>query len=104
VFNYQHCRAQSVSENCFGLLTQKCCICQRWLQQTPEHTDKVILAICAVHIFLRDDSLLFPDDKFEPGNVAFSILSHVGRNSTMEALNVRDLLSVYFTSTEGAVE
>jgi hypothetical protein len=35
----------------------------------------------------------FPDEEYEPGNMAFSLLSHVGDNSTVEAMNVRDLFS-----------
>jgi hypothetical protein len=35
--------------------------------------------------------------------VAFSILSHVGGNSTVEAMNVRDLFSQYFISPEGSI-
>jgi hypothetical protein len=95
VFNYWHSRARRVSENCFGLFVQKFCIYQRRLQQNPEHIDKVILATCVLHNFLRDDSESFPDE-YEPGNVAFSILSHVRGNSTVEAMNVRDLFSQYF--------
>jgi hypothetical protein len=86
------------------LLVQKFRVYQRRLQQTPEHIDKVILATCVLHNFLRDDSVSFPGEEHEPGNVAFSILSHVGGNSTVEAMNARDLFSQYFVSPEGSVE
>jgi hypothetical protein len=36
--------------------------------------------------------------------MAFSILPHDGGNSTVEALNVRDLFSEYFISPVGSVE
>jgi hypothetical protein len=104
VFNYLHSRGHRVSENCFGLLVRKFRIYQRRLQETPEHTDKVILATCALHNFLRDDSVSFPDEECEANNIAFSILPHVGGNSTVEALNVRDLFSEYFISPVGSVE
>jgi hypothetical protein len=86
------------------LLVQKFRIYQRRFQQNPKHIDKVILATCALHNFLRDNSVSFPDEEYEPGDVAFSILSHVGGNSTVEAMNVRDLFSQYFVSPEGSVE
>jgi hypothetical protein len=104
VFNYRHSRARRVSENCFGLLVQEFRIYQRRLQQNPEHIDKVILATCALQNFLRDDSVSFPDEEYDPDYVAFGILSHVGGNSTVEAMNVRDMFSQYFVSPEGSVE
>jgi hypothetical protein len=43
-------------------------------------------------------------DFYEPGNVAFSILSPVADNSIVKAINVRDLFSEYFVSPEAPVE
>jgi hypothetical protein len=100
VFNYLHSRGRRESENCFGLLVRKFCIYQRRLQQTPEHIDTVILVTYALHNFLRDDSVSFPDEECETNNMAFRI----GGNSTVEALNVTDLYSEYFTSPVGSVE
>jgi hypothetical protein len=93
VFNYRHSRARRDPENSFALLVQKFRIYQRRIQQTPEHIDKVILATYALHKFLRDDSVSFPDEEYEANNMEFSILPHAGGNSTVEALNVRDLYS-----------
>jgi hypothetical protein len=104
VFNYRHSTVRQVSENCYGFLVQKFRIYQRRLQQNPEHIDAVILATCVLHNFLRDDSVSFPDEEYEPGNVALSTLSHVGGNSTVEAMNVRDLFSQHFVSPESSVE
>jgi hypothetical protein len=46
----------------------------------------------------------FPDEEYEPGNMAFSLLSHVEANSTVEATSVWDLFSEYFISPKGSVE
>jgi hypothetical protein len=51
-----------------------------------------------------DDSESFPDEEYDADYVAFGILSHVGGNRTVEAINVRDLFSQYFVSPEGSVE
>ncbi|XP_050305580.1 uncharacterized protein LOC126742819 [Anthonomus grandis grandis] len=52
-FNYRLSRARRLSENVFGILTQVFKIYQRRLKMSPEHVDKVILATCCLHNFLR---------------------------------------------------
>lgn len=56
IYNYRLSRARRVSENSFGILTKRFRIYQRRLQIIPEHMDKVVLATCCLHNFLRSDT------------------------------------------------
>lgn len=56
IFNYRLSRARRLSENVFGILSQKFRIYQRRLQMSPEHIDNIILATCCLHNFLRGNS------------------------------------------------
>jgi hypothetical protein len=105
VFNYRLGRARRVSENCFDLITQKFRVFQRRLQQTPEHVNKIVLATCVLHNFLRVDIISFPDEEENnQGNSALQPLPHIGGNSAVQALQVRDHFSDYFVSPAGSVE
>lgn len=109
IFNYRLSRARRISENAFGILTQKFRIFQRRLQMKPEHIDKVVLAACCLHNFLKSESSPsdadLKDGSDRQENVsAFQNLEHVGGNVTNEALQVRDKFRSYFMSKDGAVE
>nr|CAI5854720.1 unnamed protein product [Callosobruchus analis] len=62
-FNYRLSRARRLSENAFGILTQVFRIYQRRLKMNPEHVDKIILATCCLHNFLRP--ALIPVQSFD---------------------------------------
>jgi hypothetical protein len=49
IYNYRLSRACRVVENAFGILTQKFRIFYGRIQLSPENTDKVIMAACALH-------------------------------------------------------
>ncbi|XP_046472514.1 uncharacterized protein [Neodiprion pinetum] len=57
IFNYRLSRARRISENAFGILSQKFRIYQRRIKMKPEHVDNVVLATCCLHNFLRNDAL-----------------------------------------------
>jgi hypothetical protein len=48
IFNYQLRRACRVSENCYGILTQKFQLIQYWLWQNHKNIYKIILASCVM--------------------------------------------------------
>nr|CAI5835505.1 unnamed protein product [Callosobruchus analis]CAI5854414.1 unnamed protein product [Callosobruchus analis] len=102
-FNYRLSRARRLSENAFGILTQVFRIYQRRLKMNPEHVDKIILATCCLHNFLRP--ALIPVQSFDNNlnNDNIQNLRRVGGNATVEAMSIRDTFANYFSSPEGAV-
>lgn len=53
VFNYRLSRARNCVENTFGLISSRFRLLQRAINLTPENTSYAVLAICAIHNFLR---------------------------------------------------
>nr|CAI5846090.1 unnamed protein product [Callosobruchus analis] len=102
-FNYRLSRARRLSENAFGILTQVFRIYQRRLKMNPEHVDKIILATCCLHNFLRP--ALIPVQSFDNNlnNDNIKNLRRVGGNATVDAMSIRDTFANYFSSPEGAV-
>lgn len=56
IFNYRLSRARRVSENTFGILAWIFGVFLRAINQTPDRTDKVVWAACAIHNWLRQTS------------------------------------------------
>lgn len=54
IFNYRLSRARRVSENIFGILSQKFQLYNRRLKLKPENADKIILTTCILHNYIRD--------------------------------------------------
>jgi len=61
IFNYRLSRARRVSENVFGILSQKFQLYNRRLKLKPENADKIILTTCILHNYLRDYSINVQD-------------------------------------------
>lgn len=104
IFNYRLSRARRVSENAFGILVQKFRIYQRKLQISPEHLDKVVLATCCLHNFLKDDDS--PWVSTEDGQVTndgLVDLPGIGGNSSRSSIDIREQFKNYFTSDAGSV-
>jgi len=106
IYNYRLSRARRVVENAFGILTQKFRIFYGRIQLSPENTDKVIMAACALHNYLRNDRSV---EGFEIGNTDPTVLSHyfttfrrLGGNPSEEATSVREKYRDYFENV-GAV-
>ncbi|KAJ8968228.1 hypothetical protein NQ314_002396 [Rhamnusium bicolor] len=107
IFNYRLSRARRLTENVFGILTQKFRIYQRRLQMSPEHIDNVILATC-LRNFLRGNLHAIeidPSNNNQQTNNVSTIhdLRNVGGKATEEALHIREEFKNYFCTT-GAVD
>jgi len=53
VFNYRLSRARNCVENTFGLISSRFRLLQRAINLNPEKASYAVLAICAIHNFLR---------------------------------------------------
>ena len=58
IYNYRLSRARRVVENAFGILTQKFRLFYGRIQLSPENADKVVLAACGLHHYLRNDVIV----------------------------------------------
>lgn len=103
VYNYRHSRARRVSENAFGILSQKFRIYYRTINLSPENVDNVILATCCLHNFLRDDPVNITNESQSTGQLQLLDLPRVGGNFTTSAFEVRDKFKSYFNSDMGSV-
>ena len=66
VTNYRISRARRVSENAFGILGNRFGIFSSAMQLSPENVEKVTLASCVLHNFLREKS---PASYTPPGSL-----------------------------------
>jgi hypothetical protein len=118
IFNYRLSRARRISENVFGILTSRFRIFQRPISLEPAKACFVVLAVCALHNFLRakqsSRNLYTPPGSFDederpgewrnetrPNSVSNCAQQSGNRNST-DARNVRDEFCDYF-NTNGQV-
>ena len=53
IFNYRLSRTRRVSDNAFGILTQKFRIYQRRIKLKPENVDLIVMTTCILHHFIR---------------------------------------------------
>jgi hypothetical protein len=99
IFNYRHSRARRLVECTFGILVNKWRIFHRPLDVGEQFCDSIIMCCCVLHNFVRmKDGIHFPDTLYECtlDNVSFGVSEHRGAD-------VRQYLSTYFTTPEGAV-
>jgi hypothetical protein len=54
IYNYRLSRSRRVVENAFGILTLKFWLFYGRIQLSPENADKVVLAACVLHHYLRN--------------------------------------------------
>ncbi|XP_046472544.1 uncharacterized protein [Neodiprion pinetum] len=104
IFNYRLSRARRISENVFGILTQKFRIYQRRIKLSPEHVDSVILATCCLHNFLMNDDPPIRQSVHDSGAYTLNPMGNIGGNATAEAIAVRDKFKDYFNSAAGSVD
>ncbi|XP_031332700.1 protein ALP1-like [Photinus pyralis] len=104
IFNYRLSRARRVSENAFGILSQKFQLYNRRLKLKPENADKVILATCILHNYLRDCSNI-PDFENNPNTgINLQNIPRQGGSAVNTAFTIRDRFREFFTSEHGRVE
>jgi hypothetical protein len=53
IYNYRHSRARRVVENAFGIISVRFRVLRKPLLLEPERAEKVVLACCYLHNFLR---------------------------------------------------
>lgn len=53
VYNYRHCRARRISENAFGILTNRFRIFSRAIFLEPNKVVKIVKACCSLHNWIR---------------------------------------------------
>lgn len=122
IFNYRLSRARRISENAFGILSNRFRVFQTPMQLSVDNTEKVVLASCALHNFLRENS---PSKYTPPGSFDYedletgltqdgswrsetqTLLPQIrlgGVNTyTFDAKEVREEFCSYFNSVEGSV-
>jgi len=118
IFNYRLSRARRISENAFGILVSKFRIFERPIPLIPHKVDKIVLACCAIHNWLRKTNQAYlppglidhEDYNYENTNgswrqnqsciVDFQPTYH--RNACTNAKKIRDDYCAYFNG-EGAV-
>ena len=66
IFNYRLSRARRIVENAFGILANRFRIFLSPIQVCPENVEKITLASCVLHNFLRDKAPLYsPKDSID---------------------------------------
>lgn len=100
IYNYRLSRARRVAENAFGTLTQKFRLFYGRIQLSPENADKVILAACVLHNYLRNDVSVedyvieHTDAPSQPSY--FTTFRRSGGSASEEAMSVRENYRQYF--------
>lgn len=119
IFNYRLSRARNV-ENAFGIIASRFQILHRPIQMKHENICYTVLAICAVHNYLRrhsntymttaigcrEDTVPGTNQQGEIQNSSTHICGlqpHRPINPTLEAKENRNNYKLYFNSTEGSL-
>jgi len=102
IYNYRLWRARRVVENAFGILTQKFRLFYGRIQLSRENADKVVLAACVLHSYLRN--YVSVEDCVIENTDAPSQFSYVttfcrsGGSASEEAICVRETHHQYFAN------
>lgn len=102
IANYRFSRARRVMENTFGIMANVFRVLHTPMLVAPMKAEKIILAICVLHIFLRSrarSTYLSPFVEVQdPGYHHLTDLNSTRhKNATNAAKDVRDELKNYFT-------
>ncbi|CAM4425513.1 unnamed protein product [Leuciscus chuanchicus] len=106
IFNYCLSRARRISENVFGILSQRFRVFQRTLQVQPSVVDKVVKAACVLCNYLRpngNDQNHATEDDHDCEQTLQGFEHCRGQRASEEAQNVRELYKEYFNSPAGEV-
>lgn len=101
IFNYRHTRARRMVECTFGILCNKWRILHRPIDVNVEFCDKIVMACCILHNYVRvKDGIQFTDTAYE------CTLSNTSTNQwhrNMSCVNIRNYFTSYFISPQGSV-
>uniref|UniRef100_A0A3P9H8E2 DDE Tnp4 domain-containing protein n=1 Tax=Oryzias latipes TaxID=8090 RepID=A0A3P9H8E2_ORYLA len=106
IFNYRLSRVRRISENVFGILSQRFRVFQRTLQVQPSVVDKVVKAACVLCNYLRpkgEDQNHATEDDHDCEQPLQGFEHCRGQRASVEAQNVRELYKEYFNSPAGEV-
>lgn len=84
IFNYRLSRARRISENAFGILVSKFRVFEKPIPLSPEKVDKVVLACCALHNWLRKTGTTY---------VPFGLIDYEDMNHISQPGSWRDCTS-----------
>ena len=97
IYNHRLWRARRVVENAFGILTLKFRLFYGRIQLSSENAEKVVLAVCVLHSYLRNDVSV--DDCVTENTDAPSYVTTFRRSGVSvseEAMSVRKKYRPYF--------
>lgn len=104
-------RARNTSKDAFGILSKRFRLYQRRLEVKPKYVNKIVLATCVLHNFLKTYSMTILSEVMEdeaatssPQNSALSNLMHVGGAFDGNSYLTREKFKNYFSSPNGSVE
>lgn len=105
IFNYRLSRARRVSENAFGILSQKFQLYNRRLKLKPENADKIILTTCILHNYIRDYNINVQDYALNHStDTGLQNLPRQGGSAANTTFAVRDAFKDFFITEHGRVE
>lgn len=108
IFNYRLSRARRCVENAFGILRARFRVFHGPMQVQPDMVDKIVLAACCLHNFLRTETLLPEENLMDFTDHSSNIdclinIESLPRNPSKNAVYVREKYKEYFISPEGRV-
>ena len=119
IFNYRLSRARNTVENVFGIMSCRFRILRTCLEISPEHVELVVMAVCILHNYLREEAspqympaeavdhdigngTIAPGRWREEGELP-SLQPTLQRNPSQFAKYVRNIFTDYFVSRPGQV-
>lgn len=101
IYNYRHSTARRLVECTFGILANKWRIFHRPIDVKLEFCDKIVMACCVLHNFVRrKNGINFTEAAYE---CPLESVSTRPETRLVSATNVRNYFATYFTSPQGSV-